>query len=1081
MSNDALVVDDLETAIKSLDRLPPGSNDISPAVEAAIDSLPHTQSTKPSFLASLGNAMLRRYERFGSAEDVDRAVTAHSKAAALLPDDHSEKPHYSSNLACSLLRRYERSGDQEDLDKAIELQNEVVQSSPAMHPMLPVWLNNSGIISLRRFEKSRQPEDVDSGVDRLRRAVELTAVGDPNRPERLTNLGSGLACRFERFGKVDDINEALALQTEALASLPAHYPDRPFILAGQGKSFLFRHIRTGFLDDIHDAISTLQEAVSLTPDGHPNKPDYLMILGSALARQFGSTGHIVDIDKAITVQRRAAQLMPDGHPDKPHLLSNLGGSLKSRYERLNKIEDIDESVKVRRQAVQLTPEGQDGKASFLTNLGSSLLRRLERSPRRVSGDTDSAIDTLQEAVDLTKDIAPEKPTRLTLLGGPLLHRFRAAGNVDDLQRSIAARQKAVDLVPRDHALKPVLLTNLASSLQTRYEVLKGVDDINASITRQEEAVKLTPQEHVDYTVRSINLGYAFITRFRHLRSLADRKNAIIVYRQAAQSRTGNPYHRLTACREWRDEAWRLGNEEEAFNASACLVSLIPRVAWLGGTIPDRHNVLSSIGVDVRMAAIIAAIRGKNETGIEWLEEGRSIVWGQQLSLRTPVDLLQDVNPGVAEHFQRASLALDFASTRKQDPLLQEPESLEDTAQKHRRLAEDWEAVVEEVRHIQGFEDFLRPRRLAALRSATRLGPVVVINVYAEACIALVLLPGVEEIKEIELVGLSEKVAQRLQVDLRKIVKAHGRTARGSTTRTDVMWAGDIKGILLKLWMFVVKPVVDALEYAVIDGATPRPRITWCTTGPFAFLPLHAAGDYDKAAPGHKISDFVRSSYTPTLSALRSDTSAVNTSFHGLLAVSQPSTPNQKPLPNTIAEIKKIRPYVSAAYVEWLNDDSATVSRVQEEMSKRSWLHLACHAVQDTKDPLKSALCLYDGHLELADIIQKSHPYAEFAFLSACQTSSGDENLAEEAVHLAAGMQLAGYQSVVATMWSIKDEDAPKIAEAVYREAGKGGRPDARSAAEALFWAVETLREETRPTTLNNDWFLRWVPFIHIGV
>ncbi|TFY66465.1 hypothetical protein EVG20_g4621, partial [Dentipellis fragilis] len=297
--------------------------------------------------------------------------------------------------------------------------------------------------------------------------------------------------------------------------------------------------------------------------------------------------------------------------------------------------------------------------------------------------------------------------------------------------------------------------------------------------------------------------------------------------------------------------------------------------------------------------------------------------------------------------------------------------------------------------------------------------------YAEACVALVLLPGVEEIMEIELAGLPEKVAQRLQVDLRKIVKAHGRNAR----------AGDIKAILLKLWTSVVKPALDALAYPVIDGSTPRPRITW-------------------------------SSYTPTLSALRSDVSDANTSFHGLLAVSQPSTPNQKALPNTTAEIEKIRSYVSAEHVEWLNDTSATISRVQEEMSKRSWLHLACHAVQDAKDPLKSALCLYDGRLELANIIRKSHPYAEFAFLSACQTSSGDEKLAEEA--------------------SIKDQDAPDNAEAVYREVGKGGRLDARGAAEALFWAVEALRKdglrkETRPATMSDEWFLSWVPFIHIGI
>ncbi|TFY53626.1 hypothetical protein EVG20_g10030, partial [Dentipellis fragilis] len=112
--NDIQAVENLETAISSLYRSPPGNNDISPAVEAAIDSLPCSQPLKPSLLTSLGNVLLRRYERFGSAEDVDRAVTAHSKAAALLSHEHPEKPHYLSNLASSLLHRYERSRETAD-------------------------------------------------------------------------------------------------------------------------------------------------------------------------------------------------------------------------------------------------------------------------------------------------------------------------------------------------------------------------------------------------------------------------------------------------------------------------------------------------------------------------------------------------------------------------------------------------------------------------------------------------------------------------------------------------------------------------------------------------------------------------------------------------------------------------------------------------------------------------------------------------------------------------------------------------------------------------------------------------------
>ncbi|CAG8732300.1 1071_t:CDS:2, partial [Acaulospora colombiana] len=55
-----------------------------------------------------------------------------------------------------------------------------------------------------------------------------------------------------------------------------------------------------------------------------------------------------------------------------------------------------------------------------------------------------------------------------------------------------------------------------------------------------------------------------------------------------------------------------------------------------------------------------------------------------------------------------------------------------------------------------------------------------------------------------------------------------------------------------------------------------------------------------------------------------------------------------------------------------------------------------------------ALILEDGHLTLEEIIRLDLPKAQFAFLSACQTTTGDEKLSEEAVHIAGGMLLAGF-------------------------------------------------------------------------
>lgn len=197
----------------------------------------------------------------------------------------------------------------------------------------------------------------------------------------------------------------------------------------------------------------------------------------------------------------------------------------------------------------------------------------------------------------------------------------------------------------------------------------------------------------------------------------------------------------------------------------------------------------------------------------------------------------------------------------------------------------------------------------------------------------------------------------------------------------------------------------------------------------------------------------------------------------LLAVSQPSIGGCCPIPNTKEEIDKLEKCAAGLTVLRREGPEVTTKQLQVDMGKCSWAHFACHGVQDLEDPMMSGLDLDNNErLQLSDIIAKDLHHTEFAFLSACQTASGDGNLPDEAIHLAAGMLLAGYRGVIATMWSIKDNDAPLIAEEVYSRLLKGGRPNATLAASALQDAVKVLRN-----TIGDTSFLSWVPFIHIGI
>lgn len=195
----------------------------------------------------------------------------------------------------------------------------------------------------------------------------------------------------------------------------------------------------------------------------------------------------------------------------------------------------------------------------------------------------------------------------------------------------------------------------------------------------------------------------------------------------------------------------------------------------------------------------------------------------------------------------------------------------------------------------------------------------------------------------------------------------------------------------------------------------------------------------------------------------------------MLAVSQPSTPGYRPLPGTVTEVEAIKDCIGDLNFSWLNMEEATVSAVLQKMEECNWCHFACHGVQHPTDPTKSAFALHDGPLDLKTIMSRSFKYAEIAFLSACQTAKGDEHRPEEAVHLAAGMLIAGFQSVFATMWSIGDKDAPLVAKEVYTYLLQDHEISAGRGAYALHHAVGCLRE-----TIGEDSFVQWVPFIHCG-
>ncbi|KAJ7189599.1 TPR-like protein [Mycena pura] len=1105
-------------------------NDLNKSVmvyERAVKLIPDAHQEKLAFLSNLGSSLASRFERLGNLEDLKRSVVIFEEVVGLTPDNHPNKALWLGNLANSVLTRFDWLGDLGDLKLSVLMFQESVRLTPDDHTKKASRLNNLGSSLHTQFERLGDLDDVNKSVQLLEQALRLTTVGHPERPLVTGNLGRFLLSRFKRLGNISDLTQSVLRFEESVRLTPGGHQDEPLRLNGLGDSLLSRFQQVGNITDIERAVQIFDKAVELTPDSHPEKSSRLNSLGISLCHRFDRLCGPIDINKAVSIFQHSIELTPDDHPDKisrlnhrarsllirfvlsgnlgdlndsvmmfeegarfipvdhpekPSAIDSLGSALLRRFQQIGDLGDLNRSVLMYEEGVKLTPDDHPAKVGRLSNLGVSLRHRFSRVKNL--DDINKSVLLLEEVLSLTSDGHPERSSAFTNLGNSLLRRFESLGHIQDLDRSVLMLKEAVQLSPDDHPGKPSLLNNLGNSLSVRFAKIGALDDINNSVLMQKSAVGLTPDGHPSKPRWMVNLGNSLFRRFERLQEPDDFYEMIVQYSSAAGSTTGPASVRFYGAMKWAEHAQN-SQHTSLLDAYSAALGLLHELAWLGLSITDRHHQILQAGAVVRGAAAAAIAASQPSMAVEWLEQGRAIIWGQLLSLRTPVDALKKKHPKHAEDLIFLSTQLEGAGTQlsalEAATAAKQP-SLQNTAEQYHLYADKRESLLKEIRTFEGFDRFLLPKPISELSLAAYQGPVIILNASEVRCDALVIMPGLDEIMHVQLPDFTFHDAQSLAKSLQYLISPSGRSDRlFGRVEGHIVPEEKFALILSQLWVKVVKPVLDGIAMTTPSKDNP-PRVWWCLTGPLTFLPIHAAGLYGKdEAFGSKLSDFAISSYTPSLNALIQGfrPGSQSQKRFQLLAVAQPSAAGQSYIPGTQDEINHIQRLASGKLpILRLEEDMATIESVQHGMKESSWVHFACHGVQNASNPTESALLLA-GHsrLTLSSIIKLFLPHADFAFLSACQTATGDSDLQEESVHLAAGMLLAGYRGVIATMWSIMDNDAPQVANDVYEHIFKTSPADPTHAAEALHHAVRKLREASN----GRKSFFHWVPFIHVGV
>ncbi|KAE9386018.1 hypothetical protein BT96DRAFT_556151 [Gymnopus androsaceus JB14] len=790
--------------------------------------------------------------------------------------------------------------------------------------------------------------------------------------------------------------------------------------------------------------------------------------------------------------RQAVDLVSNDHPDTPRWLALLGNSLETRFSRLGDKNDLTEAVLRTQQAVHLLPDHHANKPAFLSLHGNALQTRFDRLGD--VKDLNAAVLHLQQAVRLAPDDAPDKLAMLGNLGNSLLVRFHRLGDMKDLNDAVLRQQEALDLTPTGDPNKPRSLTNLGNSLETRFNRLGDVKDLNEAVLKEQQAVDLTPDDHPDKLAYLFNLGLSLLAQSKFFQSNSKVTEALDKLSAAACSPVGHGSMKFEAASIWVQQSQSISHSS-TLDAYATGVSLIPQLAWPGSLIEDRHFQIKEVRPFISNASTFAIEIGECTTAVEWFDQGSSIIWSQLLQLQSPLDKLKMKYP--VQGFELERLSSELTGKPQYNMIDVSPShgltpesSPQSVARDLHERAERRESLITEIRELPGFKDFLQPEHHPELAAAATHGPVIILIANDKQANALVLLPGLnEDALHIPLPLVDNETLEAIYSVIKNLIEgflpnrdalddlSHRLGIRRKWHQPDPnVIEKEFQLILLILWMRIGKPIVDGLALTT----NHLTRIWWCSTGSFSFLPIHAAGDYSSDAPiGSKLAEYAISSYTPSVTALLQAQNLISDEARELkvLAIAQPSAEGQNILPGTETEVDYIRHHAGdVVSVQTLKGSVATVEQVKAGMRENNWAHFACHGIQNGQEPLQSALLLAgSSRLTLNDIITMQLSPKGLAFLSACQTAAGDENLSAEAVHIAAGMLSAGYRSVIATMWSISDLHAPQVANDVYGFLFKDDKNDITQAAEALHYAIKNLREKDKVS------FATWVPFIHVGV
>ncbi|MER5534704.1 CHAT domain-containing protein [Streptomyces mirabilis] len=943
--------------------------------------------------------------------------------------------------------------------------------------------------------------------------------GTPGYEQLLAVLGAAEEShtRYERTGRLPDLERALVL-FDAVLDRTQNIDLRSAAMNGVGTVLWSRYERFGEPADLDGAITLFREA--LAPYGTEvtvTTPSYWTNLSGALRLRWLRTHDARDLTASVDAIRTAIDSTPPGGARRSNRLDSLGDALLSLYHLHGDSAALAEAVGTFRAAVACAEPGTEEQTWARSNLAEALRLHHHQSP-------DGAPEALDEAALLARAVLAAVPRRhrlyprfLSNLAWILAERHQARADPDDLREAARAARRAVAATPAGH---PNLVQRNAVLATVRRLELIGAADVAAPApgvlhggggrrsTRRErravrawvrataEAYATTPEGHALRGLAVLNHCSALGTRAVTEGDPHALAAAIDLCRKAASDPTMDVSVRVGCAHLWALSVIGGGESRSPDDHAAAMepfrlaVELLPRTASYRIGRMDRARQLGRFAGLAQDAAACALELADPELALRLLEQGRGVLLAQALDARTDItDLLSRLPDELAAEYARLIPQLDrpeaaaFMSSGPAGSGAGHPAPGTPLAGEDRHaLAERWDRLVSAIRREPGFGDFLRlPRTAEMLAGLGDEGPVVMVNISPLRCDALVLREG--RVRCVPLPGLSHAEVVRRADAFLVAVRTAGDARRPLSRQRDAQ--SEIRETLAWLWTAVAEPVLDALGLRADDGPGGESpgRMWWIPTGPLTALPLHAAGRHENDRDN--LLDRAVSSYAPTVNSLvharrrrtaRPDRRPTAPTAPLVVAVPAPPGAGLVPLEGARAEAALLAARPGARL---LLDEQALRRTVLDALPRHPWVHFACHAVAADDGAATGQVLLHDhdtAPLTLTDIARLRLPAAELAYLSACETSRGRGEYADEALHITGAFHMAGFTHVVGTLWAVDDDTSQELADHFY-SAFAPRHPFPDQTAYALHTAVRALRDADEGYRLNPS---LWAPYIHVG-